>query len=109
MYVAAGSVPDAPSSATHAAGAPAQSPAPSLAAASAPAQSSGKSFKVYMHYEPASETAKERAPLEAGGGGDVAMTHLFRWDMAAGAKSLSELLHEFCDEYVMLPSQTEKS
>lgn len=52
-----------------------------------------------MHYEPASETARERAPLESGGGGDVSMTHLFRWDAAAGPKSLSDLLHEFCGEY----------
>ena len=44
--------------------------------------------------------------MEAGGGGDVSMTHLFRWDTSAGAKSLSDLLHEFCDEYAAKPSST---
>jgi hypothetical protein len=99
VHVPAGSVPEAPSTFSPAADARSLAPAAAPVAASAPAQSAGKPFKVYMHYEPGSATAKERAPLEAGGGGDVAMTHLFRWDTGAGAKSLSDLLHEFCDEY----------
>ena len=52
-----------------------------------------------MHYEPAAENARDTRPLEAGGGGDVAMTHLFRWDGGSAPKGLHELLQEFCSEY----------
>jgi hypothetical protein len=95
IFVPAGAV-DSPASVAvgHAAALP---EAPVVAAAHSGGVS--KPFKVYMHYEPASETARERAPLEAGGGGDVAMTHLFRWDSGLAPKSLNDLLHEFCAEY----------
>jgi hypothetical protein len=101
IHVLPGAVADASSTAGSRA-ADTQSLASAAHSATAPAAGggiTGKPFKLYMHYEPGSESAKDRAPLEAGGGGDVAMTHLFRWDTCTGPKPLSDLLHEFCGEY----------
>ena len=64
-------------------------------AAAVPSSGGGTPFKVYMHYEPAADNARDTRAAAAGGD-DAAMTHLFRWDSSVGDKGLSELLHEFC-------------